>query len=46
MDFTSSSSLWITGAVAALTWAAVFFYMIKVDKDLQKAEKRRQRRQG
>ncbi len=43
MDYASSGSLWITGAVAVVTWAFVFFYMLKVDRDLAKAEKRRRR---
>ncbi len=43
MDYASSSSLWITGAVAVITWAFVFFYMLKVDRDLSKGEKRRKR---
>jgi len=43
MDYASSSSLWITGAVAVITWASVFFYMLMVEKDLSKAEKRRKR---
>lgn len=43
MDYASSGSLWITGAVAVVTWAFVFLYMLKVDKDLAKAEKRRRR---
>ena len=43
MDYASSGSLWITGAVAVVTWAFVFFYMLKVDRDLAKAEKKRRR---
>jgi len=43
MDFASAGSLWITGLVAVVTWAAVFFYMLKVDRDLSKAEKKRER---
>ncbi len=43
MEYASGGSLWITGTVAVLTWAFVFFYMLKVDRDLTKAEKRRRR---
>jgi uncharacterized membrane protein YsdA (DUF1294 family) len=43
MNYASSSSLWITGTVAVITWSFVFFYMLKIDKDLAKAEKRRKR---
>lgn len=43
MEYAASGSLWITGAVAVITWAFVFFYMLKVDKDLTKAEKKRRR---
>lgn len=43
MEFASAGSLWITGLVAVVIWAAVFFYMLKVDRDLAKAEKRRER---
>ena len=43
MEFASKGALWITGAVAVITWAFVFFYMLKVDKDLARAERRRSR---
>ncbi|HNV34741.1 MAG TPA: CcmD family protein [Bacillota bacterium] len=43
MEFASKGALWITGAVAVITWAFVFFYMLKVDKDLARAERRRNR---
>jgi CcmD family protein len=43
MEYAPVSALWIVGIVAVATWAAVFFYMLKLDRDLAKAEKRRNR---